>query len=78
MNVEEKEEMIRFVLDVHALKRIPMILVEHDIGIVGDIAERVVVLDFGRVLAEGAPADVRRDPAVVRAYLGQEATVDAG
>ncbi len=78
MTVEEKEEMIRFVLDVHALKRIPMILVEHDIGIVGDIAERVVVLDFGRVLAEGAPADVRRDPAVVRAYLGQEATADAG
>jgi branched-chain amino acid transport system ATP-binding protein len=77
MNIEEKEDMIRFVLDVHDLKRIPMILVEHDIGIVGDIAERVVVLDFGQMLAEGAPDQVRSDPAVVRAYLGQEASAGA-
>ena len=73
MNVEEKEDMIRCILDVHQLKRIPMILVEHDIGIVGDIASRVIVLDFGRMLAEGAPDEIRRNPAVVTAYLGQEA-----
>jgi branched-chain amino acid transport system ATP-binding protein len=73
MNVEEKEDMVRFILDVHRLKQIPMILVEHDIGIVGDIASRVLVLDFGRMLAEGSPDEIRRDPAVVSAYLGQEA-----
>ncbi len=73
MNVEEKEDMVRFVLDVHRLKRIPMILVEHDIGIVADIASRVLVLDFGKMLAEGSPDEIRANPAVVTAYLGQEA-----
>ncbi len=74
MNIEEKEDMVRFILDVHRLRKIPMVLVEHDIGIVGDIASRVLVLDFGRMLAEGSPEEIRHDPRVVTAYLGQEAS----
>jgi branched-chain amino acid transport system ATP-binding protein len=72
MNVEEKEDMARFILDVHELRRIPIILVEHDMGVVMDIAQRVIVFDFGRKIAEGVPEVVRKDPQVVKAYLGEE------
>ncbi len=72
MNVEEKEDMARFILDVHELRRIPIILIEHDMGVVMDIAQRVVVFDFGRKIAEGAPIEVKKDPQVVKAYLGEE------
>jgi branched-chain amino acid transport system ATP-binding protein len=70
MNVEEKEDMVRFVLDLFRLKGIPMMLIEHDVGIVTDIASRVVVLDFGRIIAEGSPEEVKARPDVVTAYLG--------
>lgn len=72
MNMEEKEDMARFILDVHELRRIPIILIEHDMGVVMDIAQRVVVFDFGRKIAEGVPQEVRKDPQVVKAYLGEE------
>ena len=72
MNVEEKEDMARFILDVHELRRIPIVLVEHDMGVVMDIAQRVVVFDFGRKIAEGTPQVVKKDPQVVKAYLGEE------
>lgn len=72
MNLEEKEDMARFILDVSEEKGTTMILVEHDMGVVMDIATRIVVLDFGRKIAEGTPEEVSANPAVVAAYLGTE------
>jgi branched-chain amino acid transport system ATP-binding protein len=72
MNLEETEDMARFILDIRDELSIPMILVEHDMGLVMDIADRVLALDFGKPIAIGPPGEVQRDPNVVHAYLGQE------
>jgi len=70
MNVEEKEDMCRFILDVNGEFGTTIALIEHDMGVVMDISDRVAVLDYGRKIADGAPEQVRKDPAVRDAYLG--------
>jgi branched-chain amino acid transport system ATP-binding protein len=72
MNVEEKEDMARFILDIHERQDMTIMLIEHDMGLVMDISHRIVALDFGRKIAEGTPEHIRMDDAVVKAYLGQE------
>jgi branched-chain amino acid transport system ATP-binding protein len=72
MNLEEKEDMARFILDVSEEKGTTMILVEHDMGVVMDIVDRIIVLDFGKKIAEGRPEEVSLNSAVIAAYLGEE------
>jgi len=72
MNVEEKEDIARFILDINDEWGTTIILIEHDMGVVMDISTHVLVLDHGEKIAEGSPGDVRSDSAVVRAYLGTE------
>jgi branched-chain amino acid transport system ATP-binding protein len=78
MNLEETEDMARFILDIRDELGIAMILVEHDMRMVMDLAERVLVLDLGQTVTLGTPAEVQNNPDVIRAYLGEEHEVIGG
>lgn len=71
MNQEETEDMVRYILDVKEQMGVTMVLIEHHMGVVVDISDRVVVLDFGRKVAEGAPQEIASHPEVHRVYLGE-------
>jgi len=71
MNVEEKEDMCRFILDINDEFGTTIALIEHDMGVVMDITDRVIVLDYGRKIADGPPDEVRASPEVIAAYLGE-------
>ena len=73
MNLEEKEDMSRFIIDVNQQYGTTIALIEHDMGVVMDLSDRVVVLDYGRKIADGTPDEVKRDENVIRAYLGETA-----
>ena len=71
MTLEEKEDMVRFILEIRA-RGTTVVLIEHDLGVVMDISDRVYVLDFGQVIAEGRPEEVAKNPRVQEAYMGVE------
>ena len=72
MNVEEKQDMCRFILDVNDQFGTTIVLIEHDMGVVMDISDRVVVLDYGRKIGDGVPDEVKNNPEVIAAYLGTQ------
>ena len=72
MNLEETEDMARFIINVNTMWDVSIILVEHDMGVVMDISDRVCVLEFGRKIAEGSPQEIQENPQVISAYLGED------
>ncbi len=72
MNAEETEDMARFILDIKEERGVTIVLIEHDMNVIMDISDRVVVINFGRKIAEGTPQEVQAHPEVVQAYLGQK------
>jgi branched-chain amino acid transport system ATP-binding protein len=71
MNLEEKEDIARFIIDIRESLDIPIVIIEHDMQVVMDIADRIYVLEWGNVIAEGPPVSVKNNPVVIKAYLGE-------
>ncbi len=72
MNAEEKEDMARFILDIHEEREMTIVLIEHDMGVVMDLSDHIAVLDFGKLIGYGTPDEIQENPNVIDAYLGEE------
>jgi branched-chain amino acid transport system ATP-binding protein len=72
MNIEEKEDIVRFIMDIKKERKTTIILVEHDLGVVMDISDRINVLDFGELIGSGTPQEVAANPTVIEAYIGED------
>ena len=72
MNVEEKEDIVRFIMDIQKERQATIVLVEHDLGVVMDISDYVYVLDFGELIGAGKPEEVAKDRKVIEAYIGED------
>jgi branched-chain amino acid transport system ATP-binding protein len=72
MNIEEKEDMVRFIIDIQKERETTVVLVEHDLGVVMDISDQIYVLDFGELIGSGTPAEIVKIPSVIEAYIGEE------
>ena len=73
MSTDEKLDMARYILEVKEVRSLPVILIEHDMGVVMDVCDRLIVMDYGKKIAEGRPRDIQRHPDVIRAYIGEAA-----
>jgi branched-chain amino acid transport system ATP-binding protein len=72
MNIEEKEDMVRFVVDIREERNTTVVLIEHDLGVVMDISDHIHVLDFGELIGSGSPQEIAENPKVIEAYIGEE------
>lgn len=72
MNIEEKEDMVRFIVDIQQERDITVVLIEHDLGVVMDISDQIYVLDFGELIGSGKPNEVANNPKVIEAYIGED------
>jgi len=72
MNIQEKEDIVRFVMDIQKERNVTVVLVEHDLGVVMDISDRIYVLDFGEIIGSGTPEEVSSNPKVIEAYIGED------
>src|SRR5207247_927748 len=71
MSADEKADMARYILELKDVRSLPMILIEHDMGVVMDLCDRLIVMDYGKKIAEGPPEAIQRHPEVIRAYIGE-------